>query len=1049
MPRLSAQKKSTAPTALWITVPALALLMATTGMALLMTTPAMAQTAPATQAAPASATAAPPARPLDLPPLKLAPELSPLPAPAPAVPMAAPAAVPNIPVRIGQHDAYTRIVFDLPKLAAYNAAINGDTLTLTIDTQSPIDATRFSSPLVKSVRNTGPGQVTITAAAGASFKHYRLLKKVVIDVSPKKKPPAPATAADKKPAPAPVEAASKTEETKTAHASVATAKAPTPALAPAPAVKTPAVAKAPVTAVEQAALGTPPGDDDLTDEADTTPTTMTISTLEPVKIAVFSRFDTLWVVLDSSAAGVTTPKVSGPRAGLLGEAQTLKFDGGTAYRYHMPEGTHVGVDKKNGDWLITVSPKIVQPLSSNQPNIQFDDVSKKAKIIVPLKGAGKVLNIEDPAAGDKLLVLASDSAEQRVDQSRRFADIEILPAAIGLAVHPLADDIAVNRIQDFALIAAPTGILATPQTAAGPTLIATSDTTAPADRLFDFPNWRQGGIAHLNENREALLQQIAAASTPVIRNELLRKLALLYFANNFGHETLSILRMIEQDDPEAARNPNFIALRGVAHAMAGRYPEAMQDFSNPAIQQHGEVKLWTGYVAAATEQWTKANESFPSDNRLLAQYPDNLSVPMTVYMAESALRLGRTDTAKTLLGTLDNLTDSSSPHYQAAIQYLKGEIARQEGHPDEAIRLWRPIADGMDRLFHTKASFALANLELQEKKIELPEAIDRVDSLRFAWRGDGLEVAIFHNLGLLKVQSGKYLEGLEDIKNAAELAETLHEDSSRIREDLTRLFMDIFNGDAPAKITPLEAVSVYNAFSDLIPRDTSGSETMLKVADAMISIDLLGKAEAILEQQVDSGLIPPDMLGQTGAKLAAIYLLDGQPAQALAAIEKTVPATTPSAALHDERELLRARALSQTNKTDDAIRALSALDSADAHKLKADVYWRARRWSEAAAAIETVLPAPEGAKLTPEEAQLVVNAAVGYKLAGDSANLQSLRSRYSTAMASTALAATFGVVTRESGSASLADRNTILNIAGEVDMFKGFLDSYKATGKGS
>ena len=80
---------------------------------------------------------------------------------------------------------------------------------------------------------------------------------------------------------------------------------------------------------------------------------------------------------------------------------------------------------------------------------------------------------------------------------------------------------------------------------------------------------------------------------------------------------------------------------------------------------------------------------------------------------------------------------------------------------------------------------------------------------------------------------------------------------------------------------------------------------------------------------------------------------------------------------------------------------------------------------------------------------MVLNAAVAYKLAGDSAGLQNLRGRYIAAMASSPLSTTFGVVTRDSVNVTLGDRETVLKIAGEVDMFKGFLDNYKAAGKGS
>jgi hypothetical protein len=52
-------------------------------------------------------------------------------------------------------------------------------------------------------------------------------------------------------------------------------------------------------------------------------------------------------------------------------------------------------------------------------------------------------------------------------------------------------------------------------------------------------------------------------------------------------------------------------------------------------------------------------------------------------------------------------------------------------------------------------------------------------------------------------------------------------------------------------------------------------------------------------------------------------------------------------------------------------------------------------------------------------------------------------------MAKTGQRDIFGVVTRESSSTDLSDRETLLRIAGEVDMFKGFLKSYHSADDGT
>lgn len=967
----------------------------------------------------------------------------------------------QVAMRIGQHGSYTRVVFDFPKLTAYYAdAENGD-IALTFDTPSEIliSAAKSSHILgIKKEKAAADSQkILIDIPSGATFKHYRLLRKVVVDIYAASTQTAAAAPAKPKPEEKPPEIKPeiKKEEPKTAEpqpvtiAAVEPPKEEKPQAIPAPAqTLTPEELKkaAPVEQVSAEKIPAAVAQEEPV-AAEEEPTKITISTVEPTLLSVFTRFGTLWIVMDSKAAGAISPDIKGPQAGFIGKPKILKFDDGVAYRYIMPPKHHLSVSKRSLTWEIAITKAKQQAPTNAQLSVVFDEGTHKAKLMAELKGAGKVMELEDPLAGDKLYIVPASMQDARIDQPRRFADVEIIPAAIGLVVRPLKDGIKMNRIENFVMITSQDGIIATPGASSGPVLINEDENgEKEKSRLFDFPNWRQGGLAKLNENRRALENRLAAVKTPEEKSEVLMKLALLYFSNNLGHETLGVLRLIEMEDEEMPKNPNFIAVRGAASALAGQYPEAIRDLSNPALQQHPEITLWTGYAAAATEQWHMADRSFPKDNYYLVEYPQNIAIPFTIYMAESALRLGNTDTGNRLLQSLDTMADGDEPHYRAAISYLKGEAARQDGAFDEAIRLWTPVSHGLDRLYHAKASLALANLLLQEKRTTLPEAIDTIDSLRFAWRGDGLEVQILSTLGQLKIQNRQFLEGLQDLKAATVLASSQGSDPKPIEDDMTRTVFDLFAGDGAKDMSPLEAVSIYNEFEKYLPAGKDGMTAALHFADYLIRMDLLEKAAGLLEEQISGGLLE-GKTADVGAKLAAAYLLDNKPSKAISALGKTATAADGKTLL--ERSLLKARAQSQLNLTDEAIATLSPLGSDDATRLKADVLWRARRWTMAAETIESMLPPPTS-KLDDDGARLVVNAAVAWKLAGDSAHLLSIKQRYQSAMSATPLDATFGVVTRDGGNDTLSDRDSILKVAGEVDMFKGFLDSYKsASGKGS
>ncbi|MFH1158675.1 MAG: hypothetical protein V1721_07335 [Pseudomonadota bacterium] len=940
-----------------------------------------------------------------------------------------------IPVRIGGHDNFTRIVFESPKLMAYTVAEAGGLVRVVLDTKADAAVGDTDFPLIKKITSSRNGDgalaVDVGVPAGATFKHFRLERKIVLDIFP-------AVAAARKPPPAALPMAA-------AAAPVPLVK-PLPLPVPAPEIPPKVEEKKqppPPPDVPPSAAARTPEDGDEEDPEGITE--ITLSSLTPMRLAVFERFDALWIVTDSIDASGSAPVIRGPMAEFITRPKGFRFDGGKAYRYAFLKKFHPYVKKQGFLWevlLLTEPPPDVPP--SAAAKVGFDPASRKAKFLVSMKGAGDTIAFEDPDVGDMLYVTPVSQPSQAVRERRRFADFEILPAQAGMVVRPLKEGLRVHPASDVVLLMSPYGLTVTPEGTGTPILIGEADAASDDDnnRLFDFPNWRQGGLKKLEDNKRELQEKIIAARTPEDRVALLMKMARLRFSNNFGQETLGILGLVQKENPEVGKNPDFIALRGAANAMAGYYREALQDLSLPSLQRYPEALLWIGFAAAASEQWRMADQAFPKSNRLLLQYPENIAIPLTVYMAESALRLGHTDTATKLLDSINMTSDSLAPQYQAAINYLRGEVFSQEGKPDQAAEVWQPVADGLNRLYHAKASLSLTRLHLRQNKITLKEAIDRIDNLRFAWRGDGLEVEILRALGSLKVQDNRILSGLEDMKQAAELADSLLDDSAPIRDDMKKIFSELFAGNQIVRISPLEAISVYDAFSGLLPSGSEGVAASLSFADCLIRMDLLERAAGVIEDQIRIG-IPDGKIAAVGAKLAAVYLLDARPSQALEALKETEKGGGVEK-MREERSLLRVRAQSQLNQTAAAIDTLSTMDSRNARKLKADVLWRAQKWEEAAEAIEALLPGA-GKALDEEEASLVVNAAVARKLAGNPDRLKEIRDKYGAAMTGMKLAATFGVVTRDGGASALADRETLLKIAGEVDMFKGFLNSYKAS----
>jgi hypothetical protein len=117
------------------------------------------------------------------------------------------------------------------------------------------------------------------------------------------------------------------------------------------------------------------------------------------------------------------------------------------------------------------------------------------------------------------------------------------------------------------------------------------------------------------------------------------------------------------------------------------------------------------------------------------------------------------------------------------------------------------------------------------------------------------------------------------------------------------------------------------------------------------------------------------------------------------------------------------------------------------NKLRADIAWHAGYWDEAAQALENVIIDRNISLTRPlneADTAVILQRAVALNLANDRVGLAAVREQFLDAMAQTDKAKVFEVVTRPRQSAALADRNTLLGIVSEVDLFKDFLDTYRS-----
>ncbi len=356
-------------------------------------------------------------------------------------------------------------------------------------------------------------------------------------------------------------------------------------------------------------------------------------------------------------------------------------------------------------------------------------------------------------------------------------------------------------------------------------------------------------------------------------------------------------------------------------------------------------------------------------------------------------------------------------------------------------------AFGADPLYRAKSGLALTRLLVEGGQIKPKEAIDRLERIRYIWRGDGLEAQVLFWLGRMYFEDGAYLKGLTLMRRAA----TILPDTAFAREVVAQMgiiFAEAFlNPEKLKAMSPVEAVALYDQFGELMPMGARADALVAALAEHLIKAGLLGRGADLLAYQVEHRLKGPEAL-RVALRVAAVRLEDAGPiatARALCGPKDGVclRATT----------LLQAYALSRTKgQGGSALASLGVLaDDPEVANLRADIAWRDGVWEEAARALADVLRhkgiAPEKTTLKPEESILLLRRAIALRLSDTpegAAGLADMRTTWGKTMAQTPEGPLFGVITSatpdESGG---LDPKDLQGLTADLNLFGEVLKRYK------
>lgn len=969
-----------------------------------------------------------------------------------------------LPVRVGIHPDYTRLVFEWDRAVDYRASGDAGAAQIAFQRPAQIDAAQLQSRLPKAVASPSSRisgsetMLNLAIPAGARIRHFRNGQNIVVDILTA--PDATPVAASSVPAQAPV-AAQVSEPPKVAAApavparSAAVVPAPTaaaPAANPAaataasttsaPVVQAPAIQAAPTVPARLPAVVPAPAP---ALPASLPPVAVEVKaplTVQPVaaqagrnqtirlpfatmpSAALFQRGNQLYLVFDRP---VTFDLSRLKRAGEPAQsADPLAISDAGALQFVLPANTSAQLDRDAAAWVLSLKPG--QP--SRRPDVPLavsqSGSGDQGMISIPaLRGAGPI-TVPDHDKGIPFLVVPLPDAGRGVEGDRSYAQFNLLASQQGIVVSPKADNVIVRVTPDQVVVSGG---------------LALSRGTAPGrSRIYDFARWNQPDVDFV-ETRQAL-QRTAAEADPAQRPAALFELSQFLLARDHAIDAIGVIDLISANAPGLADDPSLRALRGAARVMREEGSAALADLSDPRLEGETEALMWRGAAAAETGDMAKADQLFRRVGVVPpAHYPNEMRWTLALLAGDAALRTGDYRRSRAILDQLANPDVPATIRARSELLRAKGYMAQNDRRSAAPILERLVVSD--DRPTRVQAQRIKVEQQLADKTIPVPDAIDTLEKIRFAWSGGDLEYDTLKRLGDLYLQNGDVRSALERWRDATTYFPD-RPDTEAIKAKMVDAFSGLYSDDRFDSIPPLGALALYDDFRDLTPPGARGDLMIQRLADRLVAIDLLDRAAELLEHQVKNRLKGADK-ARVGARLAVVRLLDRKPQDALAALAMSeAEGATPE--IVSERRRLKAQAQMESGDTAAAIATLEGDTSREADRLRADIYSKAQNWPLAAQVLTRLVGNPQQGDFDVPRQRTVLNLAIARALSGDGDGLRQLRDQFGQRMDGTPNKQAFDLLTSGnnvlSGSAG-ADKTGLAIRFTELAEMQSAMSSYR------
>lgn len=760
------------------------------------------------------------------------------------------------------------------------------------------------------------------------------------------------------------------------------------------------------------------------------------------RAAIFKRGEYVWAVLDGGGAATMSAlpmefrdSVSGMDEVHHSHARVLRFR-------VAPKLFPVARLFRDG-WVIELKPYASAPLDPLQIRAQ-GALGLDARLFIPIRDPGAVMSIKDPAVGDTLAVIPALPSGRGLEMTRRYAEAELFASAQGLVVKPFTSLVNIRRLPKGVAITKSEGLQLSKLE--GQILPDEDEEDVPGAQKFlnplappvDFAAWRTVPREQYGEFHEGLIRDLATAEDED-RPKVRWKMARFYLGHKMVPEALAMMSLMERDDATLIEDTDFRVARGVANIFMRRYDKALDDLSHELLQFEPHSALWRSRAHLGMGHWEDAQKSFTEGSSVLPYYEGAVRSRFLLVGAEAALNSGDLGSVPVYLNMLAEMPLSEA--LAAEADYMQARLEEAKDVNAAALLSYERVVAADVRPVSSRAEFDLINLAYKVSKITREEAVDRLQRLRYLWRGDSLELAVLKRLGELNVENGDFREGLNTLRMAATYF-SRQEAARGVLQEMEDIFRQLFLKGQADTLPALTSLALYYDFRELTPIGAEGDIMIRQLAQRLVGVDLLGRAEKLLEHQIEHRL-EGIAKAQVATQLALIYLADKKPQEALDIVRTTTQRLMP-VEMKAPRNQIMAQALMDLGRLAEAESSIIDDESHEATLLRSDIYWLQQDWGKVVSVAEKILGtrSQSGEPLGDEEGHQLLRMLVALSLMENTEAVRAVRKQYLPVVAGTRHEGGFDAITKEISASGLEIGQLVSEIA-DVRSFESVLADYR------